>query len=76
MPLLLVVSEGEKLYIALLKNLEPREDILYYKAVGPAGQVLDGPLLVSLKPHPWIHSTGCITSPARGSGAVDPRVWL
>ena len=26
--------------------------------------------LVSLKPHPWIHSTGCITSPARGE-----RVW-
>ena len=26
--------------------------------------------IVSLKPHPWIHSTGCITSPARRE-----RVW-
>ena len=29
-------------------------------------------ILVSLKPHPWIHSTGCITSPAHRERY---RVW-
>ena len=44
---------------------KPRQQLATYSVVIGQGP---GPSdIVSLKPHPWIHSTGCITSPA-GSG--------
>ena len=43
----------------------------HFRALSPSPSVINqSNNIVSLKPHPWIHSTGCITSPARGE-----RVW-